>query len=349
MIGIDSRAARYTWTVFLFLLLLTILYSIRQTLFVFILAILFAYMLWPLVRILDRRLPGRSKVPALIIVYMLLVGVLISIGFAVGSSAVSEANTLANKVPEIISRFNQPIATTGPVGSLKLKIMMYVRDQIASHSQEIVSALSRGALNVLSHAEGLLFVILVPILSFFCLKDGAGLLRHLLESIGDGSRRRRAQDIFADIHLLLAQYIRALVLLALAVFGVYTAFLALIRAPYPILLGAIAAPLEFIPMVGPLAGGVLILLVTGLSGYHHLVIIPVFLAAYRVFQDYVLSPYLMSAGMELHPLFVIFGVMAGSEIGGVAGAFLSVLVLAVVRIVYRQLTTNPKREEQSPN
>jgi predicted PurR-regulated permease PerM len=298
--------------------------------------------------VIDRRLPGSSKTPALAIVFVLLVGVLIFLGFAIGSSVVSEANGLSNEVPDIISKFNQPVNATGSAATVKMEILEYMRNQVVAHSQQITTALSRGAVEILSRAEGLLFVVLVPILSFFCLKDGAKLLQDLLESISDHLRRQRAKDIFTDIHLLLAQYIRALVLLALAAFAAYSTFLAIVRAPYPLLLGAIAAPLEFIPMVGPLAGAALILLVTGLSGYTHLVVILVFLAVYRVFQDYVLSPYLLSAGMELHPLTVIFGVMAGGEIAGVPGAFLSVLVLAIARIVYRQLNTPHEMYEAAP-
>lgn len=196
MIGIDSRAARSTWTAVLILLLLIVVYLIRQTIFVFILAILFAYMLWPLVRILDRRLPGRSKTPALAIVYVLLVGVLILLGFAIGSSVVSEANALAGEVPEIISKVSQPVTTAGSAAELKTKILMYVRDQVVAHSQQIVTALSRGAVEILSRAEGLLFVVLVPILSFFCLKDGARLLQEFLERINDHSRRREHTIFF---------------------------------------------------------------------------------------------------------------------------------------------------------
>ena len=149
------------------------------------------------------------------------------------------------------------------------------------------------------------------------------------------------QDIAADVHLLLAQYMRALVLLAAAAFVAYGSFFSLIGVPYGILLAAIAFPLEFIPMVGPLAAAVIILMVAGLSGFHHLLWILVFLAVFRVFQDYVLSPHLLSAGTELHPLVVIFGVLAGGQIAGITGSFLSVPVLATLRIVYRQLQKKP--------
>jgi predicted PurR-regulated permease PerM len=77
--------------------------------------------------------------------------------------------------------------------------------------------------------------------------------------------------------------------------------------------------------------------VAGFSGYPHLLWVIIFLGVYRLFQDYVLSPRLMSAGMELHPLLIMFGVFAGGEIGGIPGTFLSVPVLAMARILYRRL------------
>jgi predicted PurR-regulated permease PerM len=107
-------------------------------------------------------------------------------------------------------------------------------------------------------------------------------------------------------------------------------------------LAAIAFPLEFIPMVGPFIGAIIIVAVAGLGGFHHLLWIVGFLAAFRLFQDYVLSPQLLSEGMELHPLVVIFGVLAGGSVAGVAGSFLSVPVLATLRIIFRQLHNNPR-------
>ena len=104
--------------------------------------------------------------------------------------------------------------------------------------------------------------------------------------------------------------------------------------PYALLLAAMAGMLEFIPMIGPLTAATAIVLVSLFSGYTHLVWILVFMGVYRLFQDYVLSPRLMSEGMELHPLLVMFGVFAGGELGGVPGTFLSVPVLALVRILY---------------
>jgi predicted PurR-regulated permease PerM len=94
--------------------------------------------------------------------------------------------------------------------------------------------------------------------------------------------------------------------------------------------------LEFIPMIGPLTASVLILLVVGVAGSHVLTVL-IFLPIYRIFQDSVLSPHLMEKGVELHPLLVLFGVFAGAEIAGVPGTFLSVPVLALLRILYLRI------------
>ncbi len=338
MLGLDARVARYTWTVFCVLLLIGMLYLIGETLLVFVSALLFAYLLWPLVHFLDQRLPGRSKLPSLAIVYLLLIGILSAIGIEIGSRIAVQADALTNKIPELLSRLERPI--TQPVQGLGMKIVAEFRQQLAEHFRDLILPVSNAILSLVSHAEVLLFIILVPILSFFFLKDGQSLLGTVVSTVSAG-RRDMVNDIANDLHLLLAKYMRALVLLGLSASVAYATFFSIIGLPYGLLLGAIAFFFEFVPLVGPLSSAGIILLVAGLSGFGHLLWITLFLAAYRLFQDYVLSPLLMSSGMELHPLIVIFGVLAGSQIAGIAGAFLSVPVLATLRIIYRQIQKRP--------
>lgn len=343
MLGLDRRTASYTWTVVFILLLLRLAYLIRETLFIFVVALLFAYLLWPLVKFLDRRLPGRSKVLALAIVYLSLIGLLVVMGIAIGSRVVVEAHNLAARVPELLSKLEQPPepVISPSVQALRVTVISTLRKQLVDHSRDLLSLLPNAALGVLSRAGSLIFFILVPILSFFFLKDGGAIRSFMLGVVAEGSRRNMINEIAADVHMLLAQYMRALVLLAAVAFLAYGLFFSLLGVPYGILLAAIAFLLEFIPMLGPLAGAGIIMLVAGLSGFHHLLWLFVFLAAFRIFQDYVVSPHLLSAGMELHPLVVIFGVLAGGSIAGIAGIFLSVPILATLRIVYRQLQKKP--------
>jgi len=334
MLGIDARAARYTWTVVLILLLTGLVYLIRETLFIFVVALLFSYLLWPLVNLLDQRLPGRSKIPSLAIVYLLLLGIIVVVGIEVGSRIAAQANALAGRIPDLLSKLEQPV-TSGPV--LWTKIVAEIQRQLAEHSRDLIVPLSNAFVSLVSHAEVLLFVVLVPILSFFFLKDGQAILSSILNVVTEESRREMFKDIANDLHLLLAHYMRALVLLGLAASVAYASFFSLIGLPYGLLLGAIAFFFEFIPLIGPLTSAVIIVLVASLSGFGHIFWILLFLAAFRLFQDYVLSPHLLGSGTAVHPLLVIFGVLAGGQIAGIAGSFLSVPIMATLRIVYRQL------------
>jgi predicted PurR-regulated permease PerM len=335
MLGIDGRVARYAWTIIFILLLVEFVYLIQKTLFIFVVALLFAYLLWPLVNSLDQRLPGRSKLPSLAIVYLALIGILVAAGVEIGSRIAAQASALASRVPELLTKLQQPIA--GPSSGIWMKILSELQKQLASHFKDLIMPLSNAVMSVVSHAEIALFIVLVPILSFFFLKDGRSLIASLLETVDEGPSRDAFTDITNDLHLLLAQYMRSLVLLGLAASIAYSVFFSIIGLPYALLLGAITFFFEFIPLVGPLTSAVLILLVAGLSGFGHLPAIVIFLAAFRLFQDYVLSPMLMSSGMKLHPLLIIFGVLAGGQIAGIPGSFLSVPVLATLRIIYRQL------------
>jgi len=337
--GLDRRAASYTWTVLFILLLLAVVYLIRETLFVFALALLFAYLLRPLVYFLDRRLPGRSRAPALAIVYLSIVGLLVAVGIAVFSRVALEANALAMRIPELLSRLEKPVEliASPSLPTFKEAVISTLQKQLVEHSRDLLSLLPNIALGFLSHAGSLMYIVLVPILGFFFLKDGPEFHNSILEMLAAGSRRDEIEDIAADVHLLLAQHMRALVLLAAAAFAAYGLFFSLIGLPYGILLASIAFLLEFIPLLGPLVAAAAILMVAGLSGFHHLLWTLVFLAVFRLFQDYFLSPRLLSKGAKLQPVVVIFGILAGGQIAGIPGSFLAVPVLAILRIVYRQL------------
>jgi predicted PurR-regulated permease PerM len=338
MLGIDKRAAQYTWTAALVLLLLWLVYQARTTLFVFIVALLFAYLLAPLVNVIDRLLPAsRTRTPALAVAYLIFIGALYVAVTQIGARIFEQANSFGKSVPALLAKWQQPSTTASPeVNSFKAHIIQRVQEQVSKSSGDIIAEIPRAGVKILSVASNLIFVVIVPILGFFFLKDGRDISKQFVEMVEDGSRRALLDDLLADTSLLLAHYMRAILLLSLAAFTAYSIFFTILGIPYSFLLAALAGTLEFIPMIGPLTAGTVILIVTGVSGGPLLSAL-LFLIVYRLIQDYVLSPQLMGAGVELHPLFVLFGVFAGAEIAGIPGAFLSVPVLAIVRIVYRRI------------
>ncbi len=85
-----------------------------------------------------------------------------------------------------------------------------------------------------------------------------------------------------------------------------------------------------------------------LTGYSHWVAILIFLIAWRLIQDYAVSPRVMGKTMELHPLAAIFGVLAGGEIAGVLGVYLSIPVMASLRIVWRRWRMYAEKKRFGP-
>jgi len=321
-------------------LLICCVYLIREALIVFAVALLLTYLLYPFYEILDRILPGRSRAPALALVYLAFFGMATLMVLTIGSKVAEEANALAARAPEFLKRVQTQAESSTmppPAKSIQDQLIEQARSQLTENSTQILSLVPRYSLKLLSAASTILLGVVVPIISFFMMKDGRRLREELIDLVAPGRNRELIEDVLNDVHVLLLQYMRALLTLCLAVFAAFAFTFWALDVPYGLLLATIAFPLEFVPLVGPLSAAVIIMVVVFFSGYAHPLWILLFLGIYRLFQDYLLNPNLMSAGVELHPLLVIFGVFAGGEVGGVAGIFLSVPTLALMRVIIHRI------------
>lgn len=334
MLGIDPRAARYTWTAALVLLLFGVVYLIREALLVFVIALLFAYMLYPLVDWIDLHMTAKRRTPALAVTFLLVIGLLTGFGVSVGSVVATQAANLTEQAPAFLARIQQSSQEAGGTRTLRGQAIAATQSLLREHYGDLALAAPRLGLRILSASGNLIYVVIIPILSFFILRDGRSMLNSFLDVFG--ARQDTARDTLTDAHALLLSYMRALLFLCCATFVTFSIVLSAIGLPYAILLASIAFCLEFVPLVGPLSAAVIIIAVSLLSGYPHVLWVVIFLGLYRLFQDYVLSPHLMSQGVELHPVLIIFGVIAGGKIGGVAGIFLSIPILALIRLFYHR-------------
>jgi predicted PurR-regulated permease PerM len=147
---------------------------------------------------------------------------------------------------------------------------------------------------------------------------------------------------------MLAHFIRAQLSLAALTLVMYSIVLSTMRMPYALVLGFLGGLLEFIPVVGPLVAALIILGVSLLTSYSHWLALVIFLGCWRLIQDYVSSPRIMGRSMELHPLAAIFGVMAGGEVAGILGIFLSIPVMASLRIVFRRWRLYAEKRKFGP-
>lgn len=336
MMGFDLRAAKAAWTVFLIVLSLYVLYLIHQTLTLFAFAILFAYMIYPLVRVLGWR--RRDEPPGIMpttAAFVLVIALLVTAGAFLGARMAEQASALAQQLPRVLSdpHWLEKIPVPDWLNPVRARLAGLVEQQIQRGAQNTLPLIQDVGTKVLRFGSNLIFLVLVPILSFMFIQQ-AHAIRAALQRWLMASPDYAAWDgIIEDVNRMLKHYIRTLFVLSLATFIAYSGFLSLIGMPYSLLLAGIAAFLEFIPLLGPLAAAVIIFVVAGVTGYAHWLWILAFIAAYRVFQDYVLSPYLMGEGVEVHPLLVIFGILAGDQIAGIVGMFFAIPVLAALKII----------------
>jgi predicted PurR-regulated permease PerM len=350
MLGLDARAARATWTVLFILLLAAIAYMIRRTLLIFVCALLFAYLLSPLVDLVDRFAARRfPRNLSLALAYVLVIGGLVTLGTVVGLRIADQAARLIDNLPKYLESLQSPSKWPLPawLEAYREYLVETLRDHLVANAKQVLPFLREAGQQLFSVLGNLIFVILVPIISFFFLKDSMVIRRVILDQFLSDHHRRLVEDIIADVHVLLAHFMRVLLLLCGFTFAAYSIFLAAMGVPYPLLLALVAAVLEFIPIAGPFVAAVSIVLVA-LSTGSHVFWIVLFLVAYRFLLDYVLTPNIMGVGVQLPPAAVIFGVLAGEQIGGIMGIFLSIPALAILRVVYVRFQKARRMSQPQP-
>jgi len=336
MVLIDIRTSRVLFTTLLFALGLGFLYVARRTLIVFLFAIFFAYLMEPAVSRLEKWLHGRGR--AIAVIYILLLAGLGLFFFSVGPRIGREAARLGQSLPDLLNRVSSwDIAhDIGQEHGWSKTTEDKFRGFLTQNSDEIKKYAERFGLRAAGVAKEAWLILLVPLLAIFFLKDGRVFSDVALSVVQSRPQREFLEAVIADMNQMLAHFIRAQLTLAAFSLMMYASFLGMMGVPYALVLGTAGGVMEFIPVVGPLVAALLILSVAILMNYSHWVVLLIFLVVWRLVQDYVITPRVMGQSMELHPLAAIFGVMAGGEIAGVLGVYLSIPVMASLRIVWRR-------------
>jgi predicted PurR-regulated permease PerM len=99
-------------------------------------------------------------------------------------------------------------------------------------------------------------------------------------------------------------------------------------------LAAIAGLLEFIPLIGPLIAACIIFGLTLTISFKTALFVALFLATLRVMQDYFIYPRIVGQGIKMHTLVVILAILAGAEIAGLVGVFLSIPAVGLLIVFY---------------
>jgi len=157
-----------------------------------------------------------------------------------------------------------------------------------------------------------------------------------LQMLPKGRWRWRGDEFFQDVNSTLAAYTRAQLTACLLIGLVCALGFTFLGLPGGLVMGLIAGVFEFVPLVGPVSIAVMAaLLALFHAGPFNMFLVLVFLGVLRIAQDYFIYPRLIGQGIHLHPLAVIFAILSGAELAGVAGIFLAIPVVAILTVSYR--------------
>ena len=310
---------------------------------VLILAMFFAYVIAPLVELAQHPvlLRGRSRrLPrgaAIAVVYLLLAGVA-GVGAAIlwpaAAQQMDDAMASGPRYTDSFRSWERGWARYYERLRMPLELRHSI-DQSVSGAGDAAVAYARGSLLALIGVlSDIPWLVLVPVLAFLMLKDAAAIRRTVLIALPHRVQLR-GHRLFEELNATLAAYVRAQLIACVLVGSLSGIGFALLGNPYAILLGVLAAALEFIPLVGPLVVAAVAVVTAALQDPMLAVWTAVFLTVLRVVQDYVIYPRLIGRDIHLHPLVVILAVLAGVELDGIAGIFIAVPIVALVTVVGR--------------
>ncbi len=327
------------------LLLLYAFYAFRSVLIAFFIAALLAYLLDPLVDLLERiRLPRWVGILLLLVVLLVFV-VLVSI--LVFPLIQAHVRALIERFPQYVEKIRgwvvpwvvqvtgmEPAEMGLSVDALAARLKSLPPDLWRSLSQLALKATS-GLLNV---TLLLVNLAIIPVATFYLLRDFDALKERALGHIPPNRREFLVQR-FVRMDDLLGGFIKGQLLVALALAIVYSVGLMIVGTPLPILIGFLAGLANIVPYMGLLVGLIPALLMTLLEFGdlpHSLGVLAVFVVGQGL-EGFVLTPRIVGERVGLHPVVVMMAVVLGGAAFGFLGVLLGVPAAVVLKVWWETL------------
>lgn len=347
---LDQRTTAVARTVAIFAVIALFVWGARDTIVAFVFAVFFAYVFEPLVSWLQgkRKISRGSRGLAIAEVYLILAMACTAIAFGAGPYIAAEGRQLISAAPSLLDKLatGRLVHEIGTTRGWNYATQIRIEHLIREHRAEVLHFVQQVGVRAGALFANVFWLVLIPILAVFFLKEGKQMAEAFFKAIVLTPKSRLfLRSTLRDINDMAANYIRTQLLLAALSIVAYTAVLGLAKVQYGIILGVFAGILEFIPIFGPLVGAITVLVVAYLTGFHYVWFLVLFFGAWRIVQDYVNSPTLMHRSVKLHPLGVIFAVLAGGEIAGFVGVYLSIPLAAALQIFWRRWRMYYEEEE----
>ncbi|MCY4530601.1 MAG: AI-2E family transporter [Chloroflexi bacterium] len=321
-------------------------YIARGALFPFVLGGIFAYVLFPAVKGLERTMPWRSRHPdaarvaAISVIYIAALAIVIGLLALIIPPAVRQSTSLIEDLPtiyteareaveELVERFADDIPED--VRDKAEEILADLGDTLLSVAQTTLTKTLQAVANTFSFIIGL---AIVPVLLFYLLKDGERLVASSLR-IFPKNAGVHAREVVRIVNDSLGAYIRAQLLLMLFIGLFVFVGLLLLDIDFAILLGLVAGITEAIPVVGPIIGAVPGIIVTLATDPEKIVWVLALYLVSQLLENSLLVPRIQGNAVHMHPIVIMALLIVGSETFGVIGVVAAVPVASVAREVFK--------------
>ncbi len=318
MVSPDRRTASALLTILLFAIVLAVVYVARTVIVIFAFSILFAYLINPIVRFLQRHslFFKNLRGPHVLEAYLALIVFTLLLSHGLFPQFRKSAGQLLAAIPTLTDR-----VSSGEIASNLGSNLGWAdeqADQIRIFLQRHRANVERAAATIEQFAPAALagFVV-IPILAIFFLNDGENIANQVIHLVSTRENHAALRSLADELHAMLQRYIRAKVIL--------------VGFPNAIVLGVLAGILEFIPVVGWMTAAATIV-TAGVLTHSHWIWMLALLGVWRILMDYAIAPRVMGHELEIHPLLAIFTLMVGGAVGGIVGIYLSVPLVAALRV-----------------
>ncbi|HHV77935.1 MAG TPA: AI-2E family transporter [Syntrophothermus lipocalidus] len=325
-----SRRLRYTVMILVVLATSYFLYLVRQVMTPFAVAVVLAYLVFPVVHRIERIGIGRSY--AILLVYLGAAAVAGAVFYYAVPAMVREVGAVGALIPHYVGQAEQMAHRVENMAFNADSIDQMVDEAVERGRSYLYGLFRRFLEAIFNFAHSILSIIFAPILAFYLTKDW--------EKIRDGfldilpvSARQDTIKLGRDIDGVLKEFIKGHLLVAVLVGSMTGLGAALLKVKFALLIGMICAVAELFPYFGPILGaipsvGLAYAQSPRLAAYVALIILVV-----QQVEASILSPRILGGKVGLHPLVVVFALLAGGELYGIWGMLLAVPVAAVIKIL----------------
>ncbi|HCJ57310.1 AI-2E family transporter [Lutispora sp.] len=306
----------------------------------FLISALLAYLLNPIVHFFQKK--GLKRLNSVILVYTIFLSLVIFFGLFIIPKLFKDISVLVESIPiyaqqlkNLYKKFQDGYINSDLPQGLKDIIddnMLLVQNMILSFLQNAADSI----INFFSKAFNF---IIVPVLTFYMLKDSEYFKNQLI-LILPKSKRNKVLQLFKDIDNVFGKYIRGQIFISSVVGVLTTIALVLIRVKYSLTLGIFASISNIIPYFGPIIGMIPTIVFAFLdSPTKALYAAGAYLLVQQI-ESGIITPKVIGESVGIHPIYVIMALLVGGKIFGVTGLIIAVPVAAVIKLCMRHFLKN---------